>query len=675
MVEQARAKLKSGADREKGAGEAALILRVQEGSRLGTRFPRNQGHPARAARGSRLLMYGNCHAPCPVWKMAANLPRMPNASSLRTAMVATERFLGQAGPLLVVLTAAVYYALYYRAGLNLGGEGGTNAILALRLMEGQRPIADTFLGYNLLWFYPLIALFKVTGPDYVAMRIFFFVLCTINALLGYAIVRSVTRQAWLALAVSILLVLVPGMIFRNYMGLIGVLSSLLLLKAYVLPAATTRGQIGWMAAAGAGMSICFLLRIEPSFLLAVVWLGLAVLYPFGPRRDCLPRLRTTLVGTAAGVAILLAVHTGAAWHAQQRGFGEQFVGQYSTFLGMLGYELSRETEKLLPDSAPSAAAAPSRPGTATAVATESAPAEAREARLARPPLGKIWEAPRPRDRYFGLCLYYPVFWGSTLVGAAAVMLALSVLRGDADTKQKALVILTATGCSLSLFPQYFWFRPDAPHLSEFMVPFLPAVAVSSWAVWSAAYTARTRAWRFAAAAVITLSALLVPIYLKAIMPREDAGTIFSMREPTRFRALNGVDVVLSPADAAAIGGLRDAVLNHSSPGEFVVVYPYAPTINFMTDRPSYEYNLYVDDSTADDRFQREARERIELHRPAVIVIDNRPINRTDRSRFKNWASDLMSYITSSYRPAGTFQVGRREIEVYARPDKQEPPAF
>ncbi|MFZ9933127.1 MAG: hypothetical protein ACO3G9_08015 [Chthoniobacterales bacterium] len=107
----------------------------------------------------------------------------------------------------------------------------------------------------------------------------------------------------------------------------------------------------------------------------------------------------------------------------------------------------------------------------------------------------------------------------------------------------------------------------------------------------------------------------------------------------------------------------------------MVVYPYAPTINFMTDRPSYEYNLYVDDSTADDRFQREARERIELHRPAVIVIDNRPINRTDRSRFKNWASDLMSYITSSYRPAGTFQVGRREIEVYARPDKQEPPAF
>jgi hypothetical protein len=226
---------------------------------------------------------------------------------------------------------------------------------------------------------------------------------------------------------------------------------------------------------------------------------------------------------------------------------------------------------------------------------------------------------------------------------------------------------------LSLFPQYFWFRPDAPHLSEFMVPFLPAVAASSWVIWSAAQAARARAWRIAAAALVAFSASVVPLYLKAIMPREDAGTIFSMREPTKFRALNGVDVVLSPGDAAAMEGLRDAVLNHSSPGEFVVVYPYAPTINFMTDRPSYEYNLYVDDSTADDRFQREARERIERHRPAVIVIDNRPINRTERSRFKNWAADLMSYISSSYRLAGAFQVGRREIEVYARPDKIETP--
>ena len=77
------------------------------------------------------------------------------------------------GWILILGFALCYYGLYYRTGLNLGGEGGTNGVLALRLMEGQRPIVDTFLGYNLMWFYPLVGLFYLTGPDYLAMKVFF----------------------------------------------------------------------------------------------------------------------------------------------------------------------------------------------------------------------------------------------------------------------------------------------------------------------------------------------------------------------------------------------------------------------------------------------------------------------------------------------------------------------
>ena len=594
--------------------------------------------------------------------------RMPKSGSPHNAIAAIEAFLVRVAPWLIVAAAAIYYGMYYRSGLNLGGEGGTNAVLAMRLIEGQRPIVDTFLGYNLLWFYPLVALFKIAGPDYVLMRIFFFVICTINALLGYAIVRSVTRQAWLAFGVALLLVLVPGMIFRNYMGLIGVLSSLLLLKAYVLPATTPRRQVAWMAAAGAGMTLCFLVRIEPSFLLTIVWLGLAVLFPLGPRKEFAARLRTTLAGTLSGLLILFVVHAGFAWHANQRGFGPQFLGQYGTFFNLLHYEFSREMEELAPSPA-TITPAPETPNFAAEPKPESP--DNREARLARPPLLEIWQSPRPREKFFGFCLYYPVFWSVVFVGIASVMLLRAVVRGDARNKKRALIILTTTGCSLSLFPQYFWFRPDAPHLSEFMVPFLPAMAVSSWAVWQAAREATKPFWRWMAAALCLFSAALVPVYLKAIVPREDAGTIFKMAKPVEFRSLNGVDVLLPPREAEAMKGLCDAVLGHSSPGEFVLVYPYAPTVNFITDRPSYEYNLYVDDATADGNFQREAQGRIERHRPAVIVIDNRPINRTEQSRFKNWASELMVYISTSYRMVGAFQVGRREIEVYARPDKLE----
>jgi hypothetical protein len=580
-------------------------------------------------------------------------------------------------PALIVAVALAYYSQYCRYGLNLGGEGGTNAVLAMRLIEGQRPIVDTFLGYNLLWFYPLVALFLFAGPDYTAMRVFFFAICTLNAVLGYAIVRSVTRQAWLAFIISILLVLVPGMIFRNYMGLIGVLSSLLLLKAYVLPAGEPRKQTLWMAAAGAAMTVCFLIRIEPSLLLSVVWLGLAILYPLGSRKDFAIRLRTSLLGTMAGVIILLSAHAGVAWHAYQRGFGPQFVSQYAGFADLFRYELTREWNKIFPatvQQAPAQVAASPKSDVAAASAGAVAPVTAAveapaEARRARPQLSKIWEAPRPRERYFGLCLYYPIVWSVVFVGVAAAVLLASIASGNTANKERALVVLTTTGCSLSFFPQYFFFRPDAPHLSEFMIPFLPAIACSSWVVWETAKNARTRSWRIPAAILVLFSAALVPIYLKAIMPRESAGTIFRLDQPTEFRACNGVRVLLSAKDASAMEGLRDAVLEHSAQGEFVLVYPYAPTVNFMTDRPSYEYNLYTDDTNIGSGFQNEARERIEKFRPAVIVVDNRPINQTERSRFKNWASELMTYIDSTYAKVGSFRIGQREVEVYARPDK------
>ncbi len=71
-----------------------------------------------------------------------------------------RRFFGEPGhrfrqgvvmPWLLTGFAIVYYSLYVTAGLNLGGEGGTAGVVAMRLLAGQRPIVDTFLGYNVLW--------------------------------------------------------------------------------------------------------------------------------------------------------------------------------------------------------------------------------------------------------------------------------------------------------------------------------------------------------------------------------------------------------------------------------------------------------------------------------------------------------------------------------------------
>ena len=165
-----------------------------------------------------------------------------------------ETFLRRRGFWLLAAFAVLYYAAYHTAGLALSGEQGSNALIAMRILGGERPIADMYVGYNLLWFYPLVWIFSVLGPHWLAMRIYFAVLSAAAALLGYALVRRVTGQAWLALVTGVFMVLMPGAIFRNYMGLIGVLAATVLLRGYVIDAGAPRRQIAWMAAAGAGLA-------------------------------------------------------------------------------------------------------------------------------------------------------------------------------------------------------------------------------------------------------------------------------------------------------------------------------------------------------------------------------------------------------------------------------------
>src|ERR1700741_953361 len=80
----------------------------------------------------------------------------------------------------LILFALLYYASYGLSGLELRGEGGTIAVIAQRLLDGQRPLKDTFLGYNLFWFYPIVALFSITGPNFLAVRLFFYLLSIVT---------------------------------------------------------------------------------------------------------------------------------------------------------------------------------------------------------------------------------------------------------------------------------------------------------------------------------------------------------------------------------------------------------------------------------------------------------------------------------------------------------------
>lgn len=581
-----------------------------------------------------------------------------------------EGWLHRRGFWAVLVFGLVYYALYYDTGLQLTGEQGSNALLATRLLEGKRPIVDTFLGYNLMWFYPLAAIFKFTGPHWLAMRIYFLVLALVTGLAGFCLVRRVTGQGWLAVLAGVFMILMPGMIFRNYMGFLAVLASAALVRAYVLPASTEARQIAWMAVAGAALALCFLIRIEPGLLLAVIWLGLTVLFPLGEKGRFAARLRTAALGTLAALAAFAAVHAPFAIHAYQRGFGPQFVGQYTAFIGLLRWELEQEISVMRAKPGEASKTSPEKSvqtGTGTPElghdSGNGGELGAREGRQSRPPLASIIE--NGRIFFFALAVWFPILMAGVLVSTGVVMLGVSMLRMDAPLKQGALVILVTTGCALTLFPQYFFFRPDAVHLGEFMVPFYPAVLCSGWMVWERRGTGGfLRVWAWIVAILVAMQMIVA---FNGLFGRPASGSIRSAAGlDTGFHALNGVKTRVKAKELADWEGLRDAVLSHSSPGEYVVTYPYVPIVNVMCDRPSYQWMLYTDNATATPRFLDDAGKEILKFRPAVIVINDRPINRTEFSRFRNWASPLYALITQNYVHVGNFF---EDIEVYARPDK------
>lgn len=613
----------------------------------------------------------------------------PTHTIMKQKWLQLDKLLTEWAPLLIVAFAFVYYGQYYRTGLNLAGEGGTNAVLAMRLIEGQRPIVDTFIGYNLMWFYPIVAIFQLLGPNYLAMRIFFFVICLITALLGYKVVQLCTRSAFIALIVAVFMILVPGMIFRNYMGFIATLAMFVLLKGYVLKAPNTKKQIFWMSMSGLAIGLCFLIRIEPTLLLSVVWLGLAILYPMLHKTYFMKNLIVSASGTIIAFILLVCIHIPFLGYSEKVGFGKEFRAQYTGFVKLLLNEFNTEIqhinntfnseckeEGIIQDSKPTSATSHANhiPNSSQSIQplnqlVNTPTKEGKGGRLGRPDIKQIENIQRPREKAFALIIYYPVLLATLLVVSVFLMMLMAILKKDESLKESSLIILTSIGCSLSLFPQYFFFRPDPPHLSEFMVPFMPALVVSSYALFKLTSLNITKLVKFSIYLLILMCIGTFPLYMKAIMPRESAGTIFKTGELSTFTALNGVNVKVESHDLKQYEALRDVILQNSNNSDYVICYPYSPTINFFTNRRSYEHNLYIDNATAGNLFQGEAVKRLEKFKPPVIVIDNWPVNKTEMSRFKVWATYLMEYINSKYYLHSIIKIGSRENFVYVIKEK------
>jgi hypothetical protein len=143
-----------------------------------------------------------------------------------------------------------------------------------------------------------------------------------------------------------------------------------------------------------------------------------------------------------------------------------------------------------------------------------------------------------------------------------------------------------------------------------------------------------------------------------------AGTIAARsKRKIPFHGANGVDVLVQKKEFEFLDGVRKIVMAASNPGEFLICYPYQPGFNVMTDRPTYLQNVYVDNATQPRGWARATIAELESRRPAVIIIDDRAINKVDASRFSIWAAPVYEYIRAQYhrRDADHFP----GVEIYS----------
>ena len=576
---------------------------------------------------------------------------------------------------LLVIVAFCYYAFYWRCGLMLSGEEGIAAVVAQRLNGGERPIVDTFLGYNLGWFYPIAWLFKLAGPNYLILRAYFFLLGILSGLTAYFIIRLVTRKSLIALATGLVVILMPGVIGRNYMGLLGNLGMLSILGVFVITSKKRLGQLLWMIAAGVSVTLAWLIRIDLGFFQSILFLLTALLYLLKPEPGLLRRMGSAAIAILILIGSFLAIQGPVYRFATQRGFGPQFTQQYWVWPSMIrngAFQLVRQLSKprvssvgtpehsAISTESLSAQSSPSPTPPSHEENDSSSSVSYNDVSLKRPPVSEILHAPKFKDRVFALLIYLPVPVALLFIGWGLFSILISWISRSTDCWKKGGVLLVSTGSALVLFPQYFFWRPDMVHLAEFMVPFMVTLVIGLWLATSA-WRNSTSGKRVLLVLIMLPAALDLGLYAIKGWQTDSAGSIAASRKRhLEFAALNGVRVKLNPQELTRNTLLRDAILSHSKPGDYVVCYPYFPMVNFMTDRPSYEYNLYADNAIPPQQFFDQAKLNIERYHPAVIVIGTGKVNDTESSRFQNWASKTYAYIKDHC----TLVASDDEVEIY-----------
>ena len=509
----------------------------------------------------------------------------------------------------------------------------------------------------MLWYYPVVGLFKIFGVNFVLMRAYFLALSALTAVLAFFAVFRAGRRPWVAFAVALVCLLVPGMIFKNYIPLLVVANSLLLLQTALTAPGFARSYLHVLGG-GILVGLTLLVRIDLGLFFTSLWIGLHLLRLGDPGVRLPRKLGAAIAGIVLTISLAWLVHLPVLHHARRVGFDQPFSAQYLGWARMIDNGLRARVG--LPQREYSA----KRPRPAQSAA---APVFLNRDILRRNAWRDFVNVGDFQTRALVVLTYLPVIVLVAMLGWTIICLAGGLHSSDPATWRQPLGALVLLGGALTAFPQFFFFRPDPPHLSEFSPGYW--VAVTGAALLLEAHEGSWRNLRrWPGRLLLGVLVLHAALYLARMLPDRWTGTIAARQHHTkRFAAENGVDVYVSPGDRPALEALCKVVWAHATPDDYLVAYPYHPMINLMTNRRTYEKDVYIDNATRRRRWDEEAIARFEKFKPAVIVLSDWAVNAHDGSRFSVWAAPTKAWIQTHYAFQGTFKTDVDEFEVYTRP--------
>lgn len=512
------------------------------------------------------------------------------------------------GLFLILLIAIIFYGGYVDAGYNYADDGHY-AQTAYEFHLGADPHTIRF-AYGLLWHKIGDWMFRVTGPSYAAVRGLFFAVAGVAAALVWLTARQIGAGVLTAAAVAAVALLVPAYPATAFYGLCALMN-----VAVQLPAAQRGNSLRArdLALPALVLSATFQIRADFGYVFSLPIVALALRASLTAPENRLGRFAEL---SATALAVFAVGQLPLVVLALRGGYLDLVAEEYLRYPQAILLILLRLLH------------------------LEPAAASGAGTLLQRTPLNALWLG-SPDQAALALLTYgCPVVIVAFVIFEAAALVRAP--KGERAVRAGIDGVVLVGACAS--LPHYFLYRPDLPHIANFMPGFLTlsALFIVRWRM------AARDGWRRIAAFPGLAALLVLPLaFLWTGMNSPGTGSPFIANGRTvPFDGPNGVHVRLTPDEHALLSALRDVVLAYSQPGDRIICLPFCPGIAFLTERRLLLREHYVDDSllVTDPGWIGRTIDLTAAARPPVVVTFDWAMNGTELSRVRNWAAPYYAYL-------------------------------